>query len=87
MNEKELIQSGISPELINQKNYVRAKGFLENASLFDANFFDFTAHEAETLDPQFRLFLKDFLASIVAYKLNLTGPCITPFKPPVLLRL
>lgn len=134
-SEKELIQSGVSSETLNQENYIRAKGFLDGATLFDANFFDFTPHEAETLDPQFRLFLevawealenaaydpsqtskkfgvfagsssfgsyyinnlipqnkenslsqdfslltnnaKDFLAPLIGYKLNLTGPCIT----------
>jgi len=133
-NDEELLDSGISKETLNTSNYVKAKAFLKGASLFDADFFGFTARDAELLDPQFRIFFetvwealenasydpeqtdkkigvfagsstfnsyyisnilpctndfsgseklsalsfnaKDFLTSLLAYKLNLTGPAL-----------
>ncbi len=135
-SEDELIRSDVLPTCLDDNNYIRAKGYLKDASLFDADFFKFNRHEAEILDPQFRLFLeaawealenaayvpdnaaekiglfagsstsnyylnnlmnnsqlgslshanemllltsnaKDFLTTLLAYKLNLTGPCVT----------
>lgn len=38
---------------------VSAEAVLEDIELFDASFFGFTAREAETLDPQHRLFLEE----------------------------
>ncbi len=57
-SDVELIAAGIDPKLLSQPNYVKANGLLENVDLFDANFFGFTAKEAETVDPQHRLFLE-----------------------------
>lgn len=121
---------------IHDSNYIPAKGYLEDADLFDAEFFRFSPHEAKILDPQYRIFIetvwealenaacnpdtypgkigifagssninsyyqsnlqqdlnsssllsnnfmvmlnnaKDFLANIIAYKLNLDGPAIS----------
>lgn len=134
-SDDELAASGIAPELLKNPNYVKAKGYLENADYFDADFFRFSKYEAEILDPQYRLFFevvwealenaayipdnypakisvftgssnidnyylhnlmrasnsvlltdnftitlhnaKDFLSSLIAYKLNLRGPAIT----------
>lgn len=53
-----LIQAGVSPDLLSNPKYIKAKGFLENASLFDADFFGFSKHDAIILDPQYRLFLE-----------------------------
>lgn len=133
--DDDLTRAGVSPSLLANKNYIRAKGCLNNASLFDAKFFNFAEYEAKILDPQFRLLLQtawealedaaytpgsasenigvfagssiagsyyinnlmsndnirsqsqdmallthnaqDFLTTMLAYKLNLTGPCIT----------
>lgn len=57
-SDAELIAAGIDPELLSQPNYVKANGLLENVDMFDANFFGFTAKEAEIVDPQHRLFLE-----------------------------
>ncbi|MDP3980440.1 MAG: amino acid adenylation domain-containing protein, partial [Chlamydiota bacterium] len=128
------IDSNIPKSIRNDPNYVRARGILENADLFDAEFFNFNPKEAKILDPQQRVFLelswealenagytpdsfpgligvfagmanntyffenissrsdfieavgsfqimlaneKDYIATRVAHKLNLTGPAIS----------
>jgi acyl transferase domain-containing protein len=55
---QELAESGVPPAVLDQPNYVRAKGVLEGADLFDASFFDFSPREAEVTDPQIRTFLE-----------------------------
>lgn len=57
-SDEELIADGIDPELLRDPNYVRAKGFLEDAELFDASFFGVNPREAELIDPQQRIFLQ-----------------------------
>ncbi|WP_413173257.1 beta-ketoacyl synthase N-terminal-like domain-containing protein [Anabaena azotica] len=57
-SDEELIASGIEPALVNNPNYVKARGVLADAELFDASFFGFTPREAEITDPQHRLFLE-----------------------------
>ncbi|MGF6356299.1 iturin family lipopeptide synthetase A [Paenibacillus sp. 4624] len=57
-SKDELAEHGIEPELLNQENYVRATGVLENAEYFDAGFFGYSARDAETMDPQIRLFME-----------------------------
>ncbi|RLT92316.1 MAG: acyltransferase domain-containing protein, partial [Ketobacter sp.] len=132
LSDKDLISAGVPPQLIENPNYVRRSGILENVECFDAEFFGYGRDEAETIDPQQRLFLehawkalesagyrpreiqepvgvfagcgwnryainnldfdlssfgvsdfqkmlnndKDFLATRVAYKLNLKGPAL-----------
>ncbi|MBP5971595.1 acyltransferase domain-containing protein [Brasilonema sp. CT11] len=56
--DEELINSGVSPDLLNNPNYVKASGVLSDIELFDANFFTYSAKEAELIDPQQRLFLE-----------------------------
>jgi len=133
--DEQLIQAGIPANVVKNPKYVKASPLLENIDLFDAKFFHFLPHEAETIDPQQRLLLecawellekagyppdtysgkigmfcgsggvvssyfseyllknpeiqgttasfehlgndKDFIATRVAYKLNLRGPSIT----------
>ncbi|MFN6559107.1 MAG: SDR family NAD(P)-dependent oxidoreductase [Nostoc sp. ChiSLP01] len=56
--DEELISTGVDPSLLNEPNYVKASGILENIDLFDAAFFGFSPREAEITDPQHRLFLE-----------------------------
>jgi len=131
-SDEELLDAGVHPELIAQKNFVKAKGVFPELEYFDADFFDYTPKDAAVMDPQVRalhqgvyhaledagyaseqhkgsvgLFLgasgnflwemstfleakdsgsaqfatlqlndKDFVATRIAYKLNLRGPAV-----------
>ncbi|AVH67247.1 type I polyketide synthase [Nostoc sp. 'Peltigera membranacea cyanobiont' N6] len=55
---EEVISEGIDPALLNDTNYVKASGVLEDIDCFDALFFDINPKEAEVTDPQHRLFLE-----------------------------
>src|SRR5882724_822581 len=56
-SDEELEAAGAGP-LRGKSNYVRARGVLEGAELFDAAFFGLSPREAEVLDPQHRIFLE-----------------------------
>ena len=56
--EEELLAAGHSAETVRHPRYVKARGALEDPTLFDAAFFEFTAREAELTDPQHRLLLE-----------------------------
>ncbi len=53
----ELRKAGIDKKLLDNPNYVRAQGYLDNIKEFDASFFGYTPREAEIMDPQHRIFL------------------------------
>ncbi|UXY30464.1 type I polyketide synthase [Streptomyces sp. HUAS TT20] len=57
-SEEELREQGVSPALLAQPGYVRAKGVLDGADTFDAGFFGLSPREAELMDPQHRVFLE-----------------------------
>ncbi|HEV8183195.1 MAG TPA: SDR family NAD(P)-dependent oxidoreductase, partial [Candidatus Angelobacter sp.] len=57
-DDKELRAAGVPQETLDDPDYVKARATLDNIDLFDAAFFGFSPREAESLDPQHRLFLE-----------------------------
>src|SRR5690349_9308363 len=58
VSEQDLRDAGVSAERIADPNYVRAYPAVEDATLFDARYFNLSAREVEYIDPQHRLFLE-----------------------------
>jgi acyl transferase domain-containing protein len=56
--DDQLRAAGVSPDLLHNPHYVKAKGVLEDIDLFDASFFGFSDRDAELTDPQIRIFLE-----------------------------
>ncbi|HLP61397.1 MAG TPA: beta-ketoacyl synthase N-terminal-like domain-containing protein, partial [Candidatus Deferrimicrobium sp.] len=54
--DDELKESGVSLSLLENPNYVKANGMLEDFEYFDTSFFGYTPKEAEIMDPQIRIF-------------------------------
>ncbi|WP_367579363.1 type I polyketide synthase [Nostoc sp. PCC 7107] len=57
-SDAEVVSAGVNPAVINEPNYVKASGILDDIELFDAKFFGFSPREAELTDPQHRLFME-----------------------------
>jgi acyl transferase domain-containing protein len=56
--DEELRAAGVEESRLAAPNFVKAKGVLDGADLFDAAFFGFTPREAEIMDPQHRVFME-----------------------------
>ncbi|HEY6352691.1 MAG TPA: amino acid adenylation domain-containing protein [Candidatus Angelobacter sp.] len=56
--DEELRAAGVPDATFNDPHYVRSAATLEGIELFDPAFFGFTPREAQSLDPQHRLFLE-----------------------------
>lgn len=54
----ELLKMGIDRHLLDNPRFVAADAILDGMDQFDAGFFDYSAREAEIMDPQHRLFLE-----------------------------
>ena len=57
-SREELEGEGVPAVVLDDPKYVRARGVLDEADLFDAAFFDCSPLEASLIDPQHRLFLE-----------------------------
>lgn len=57
-SKEEMLEAGVSSEMIDLPNYVAAKGILDGVELFDANFFGIAPREAELMDPQHRVLME-----------------------------
>jgi amino acid adenylation domain-containing protein len=74
---EELRAAGVDPGLIHDPAYVPARGVLEGADGFDAEFFAYTPREAELMDVQHRVFLECAWAALEdAGRDPLAGDCI-----------
>ena len=56
--EEELRQAGISDAILKLPTFIRAGAPLAGLELFDAEYFNYSAREAEFIDPQQRVFLE-----------------------------
>ncbi|MBL6449613.1 amino acid adenylation domain-containing protein [Fulvivirga sp. 29W222] len=56
LDDKDLLQEGVSREEMARPDYVKANAYLENKASFDAAFFGYLPDEAELMDPQIRAF-------------------------------
>lgn len=54
----ELLKMGIDAHLLDNPRFVAADAILDDMDQFDAGFFDYSAREAEIMDPQHRMFLE-----------------------------
>ncbi len=55
-SDEELLKAGVSPELLQNRDYVKAGSILYDIEYFDAPFFGYTPKEAEIMNPQIRMF-------------------------------
>lgn len=64
LTDDELRARGVPQELLDDPEYVKAAVKFDGFDQFDAGFFGYTPREAETLDPQQRIFLECAWASL-----------------------
>ena len=58
LTDEELLAAGVTPDELNDPNYVRAGAFLEGLADFDPEFFGLSAKDGAVMDPQHRHFLE-----------------------------
>ena len=58
LSDEELRRFGLDDNLLSRPGFVKAGAFLDDADLFDAEFFNYSPAEAEFVDPQHRVFLE-----------------------------
>jgi acyl transferase domain-containing protein/SAM-dependent methyltransferase len=58
LTAEDLARGGMDPSIVRDPSYVPASMILDDADMFDAGFFGYTPREAQTLDPQGRVFLE-----------------------------
>jgi amino acid adenylation domain-containing protein len=58
LTDAELAEAGVPEAVRDHPSYVKARGVLEDADLFDAGLFGYTPREAQLMDPQQRIFLE-----------------------------
>ena len=56
--EEEMLEAGVKPERLAEKNYIRAKGIIDEAEHFDADLFGIEQDRATLMDPQHRVFIQ-----------------------------
>lgn len=54
-SKDEMVASGVSPEVLEDPDYISAKGVIPNLDRFDSDFFHYTFHDASCMDPQMRI--------------------------------
>src|ERR1035437_2934612 len=57
-SDEELLQNGVTQDILDNVNYIKASAPAKDIDLFDADFFGFNPHEAKVTDPQHRMFLE-----------------------------
>jgi acyl transferase domain-containing protein/acyl carrier protein len=57
-SDQELIEAGVDKAILDNPNYVKANGVLDNIEEFDAPFFDMNPREVYLMDVQHRIFLE-----------------------------
>jgi acyl transferase domain-containing protein/acyl carrier protein len=62
--DRELEEAGVPAEALTDPRYIRAWGWMDDVENFDAAFFGYTPLEAETMDPQVRIFHECVLTAL-----------------------
>lgn len=54
--DEEILKAGISEELVNNPNFIKANSYIREREYFDSAFFEYSPDEVLLMDPQMRLF-------------------------------